>query len=68
MENMENAKIGVLRLSGEDSVRMANSLIRPSQEEIAKRNRILDDIESSVHIRRTEDGMEVDVEDLDLKL
>jgi len=63
---MSNSLIGTIRLSSEESINFVNALFRPSQEMIEIRNRILDDVDSTVVIRRNEDGFEADIDDLDL--
>lgn len=63
---MGNSLVGTIRLSSEESINFVNALFRPSQEMIEIRNRILDDVESTVVIRRTKEGFEADIDDLDL--
>lgn len=63
---MSNNLVGTIRLSGEESINLVNALFRPSQEMIENRNRILDNIDSTIVIRRNRDGFEADIDDLDL--
>lgn len=63
---MSNNLIGTIRLSSEESINFVNALFRPSQEMIENRNRILDDVDSTVVIRRNEYGFDADIDDLDL--
>lgn len=63
---MGNHLIGTVRLSGEESINFVNSLFRPSQEMIEHRNKILNEIDSGIAIRRNEDSFEADIDDLDL--
>ena len=55
-----------IRLSGVDAVEFANSLFRPSVEEIENRRTILNRINESIDISRTIDGFEADIVDFDL--
>lgn len=63
---MDNRLIGTIRLSGEASINFVNALFRPSREIIENHNKILDEIDSEVVIRRIDDGFEADIKDLDL--
>lgn len=55
-----------IRLSGKDAIDFANSLFRPSIDEIEDRRRVLESINESITISRTVDGYEAEVADLDL--
>ena len=63
---MRSKLAGTIRLSGEDSINFVNALFIPSQEIIDKHNKILDEFDSEVGIRRFDDGFEADIKDLDL--
>lgn len=59
-------RIGSIRLSGEDAINFATSIFKPSRETLIRNSEILESIESRIKIRRTSDGYEADIEDLDL--
>ena len=59
-------QLGTIRLTGEASVRFANSLFRPTQEAIERHNRVIDQIDKDVEINNNEDGFSVDSASLDL--
>ncbi len=63
---MGNQVIRTIRLSGEDAVNFANSLFRPTREEISLRNEHMNRINENVNIKRTVDGFEAEIADLDL--
>ena len=55
-----------IHLSGEDAINFATSIFKPSRETLIRNSEILESIESRIKIRRTSDGYEADIEDLDL--
>jgi hypothetical protein len=57
---MENNLVGTIRLSGDDSINFINTLYRPQH------NEVLDEINSTVTIKRTDEGFEANIIDLDL--
>ena len=57
---MENNLVGTIRLSGDDSINFINTLYRPQH------NEVLDEINSTVTIERTDEGFEANIIDLDL--
>ena len=65
---MENNLISTIRLSADESIDFVNALFRPSRDMIEQHNRILDEINSEITIRRTDDGFEADIADLDLSI
>lgn len=58
--------IRTIRLSGEEAENFVNSLFRPTREEISSRNNHIKRIDENVNIKRTSDGFEAEIEDLDL--
>ena len=48
------SQLGTIRLTGEASVRFANSLFRPTQEAIERHNRVIDQIDKDVEINNNE--------------
>lgn len=63
---MDNWLVDTMVLQGEDAINFANSLFRPTQEEIASHNEFLNRIDSNVKIKKTEGGFEAEIADLDL--
>lgn len=63
---MNNQLIGTIRLSGQDAREFAKSLFRPTNEDICRRNAIIEQINNSVVITRNEDGFQAEIEGLDL--
>lgn len=66
VRHMINNFIGTISLSSEESINFLNTLLRPSQEILINRNKIFDDIDSSVTIKRVNDEFEADIDNLDL--
>ncbi len=58
--------VRTVRLLGDESIRFANSMFRPTQEEMARSREYLGDISENISIRRNNDGFEADITDLDL--
>ena len=52
-----------ITLSGEDSINFANSLFRPTKEEIEEKKKVLDRIDSLVTITKTEDGFNAEIKE-----
>ena len=63
---MGNQAARTIRLSGADAVNFAKSLFRPTIEEISIRYEHLNRIKENISIRRTADGFEAEIADLDL--
>ncbi len=63
---MGNQVVRTIRLSGEDAISFANSLFRPTREEIKHHREHINRINENVSIRRKTDGFEAEIEDLDL--
>lgn len=63
---MVNQICGTIRLSGEDSIRFINSLLRPSRQDIERNSNILNNIDKNVNIIENATGFEAIVNDLDL--
>lgn len=52
-----------ITLSGEESINFANSLFRPTKEQIEEKKKILDKIDSLIAITKTEDGFEAEIKE-----
>ena len=52
-----------ITLSGEESINFANSLFRPTKEQIEEKKKILNRIDSLVTITKTEDGFEAEIKE-----
>ncbi|MCI6499328.1 MAG: hypothetical protein MSA21_10660 [Lachnospiraceae bacterium] len=63
---MDNQVIRTIRLSGEDAIFFANSLFRPTREEIEHYNELIRRIDENIKIERCSDGFEAEIADLDL--
>lgn len=61
-----NQLIGTIKLSGNEALRFANALFRPTCEEMKHHKNCLDGIYNNIQLRKMDDGFEADVEDLDL--
>lgn len=64
--DLGNQTIGTIRLSGKDAIEFANSLFRPTPEEIKDHNRYIECINENVEIRRSAGELEATIADLDL--
>lgn len=58
--------IRTIRLSGEDAISFANSLFRPTREEIEHHNELIRRIDEKIKIERCLHGFEAEIADLDL--
>lgn len=63
---MDNQVMRTIRLSGEDAISFANSLFRPTREEIEHHNELIRRIDENIKIERCSDGFEAEIADLDL--
>lgn len=63
---MNNQAVEKIILSGEDSIKFANSLFRPSSASIKKNRDIFGSIDQNIVIRKIDDGFEAEIGDLDL--
>ena len=59
-------KSGTIRLTGEAAVHFANSLFRPTKEEIERHNMVIDQIDRDVKLNRDEGGFTAEIAGLDL--
>lgn len=66
IDMMNNSFDEDVRLTGEDAVNFANSIFRPTKEHMEDCHSRWNNIENGVHLRRTSDGYEADIDDLDL--
>ena len=65
---MNNETVSTLKLSGEDSIRFINSLIRPTVKEKKHWQEHMERIESTLQIVETDMGYEIEVKDLDISI
>jgi hypothetical protein len=63
---MNNQAVEKIILSGEDSIKFANSLFRPSSASIKRNRDIFGSIDQNIVIRKIDDGFEAEIGDLDL--
>lgn len=63
---MNDQVVSTIRLSGQDAIKFANSLFRPTPDEIKDRSRYIDHINENIKIKRNDGGFEAEIADLDL--
>ena len=63
---MSDSITSTIRLSKTDALNFANSLFRPTSQEIAVQRKQLNRINQNITIRRKAEGFEADIADLDL--
>ena len=61
-----DTRVGTITLEGEDANRFLRSLLHPSDEEIARRNTLFEQIDRNVTIIERANGFDAIVTDLDL--
>lgn len=63
---MSSIGMGTIVLSGQDSIAFANSLFRPTREEVEENRRHIEYINNNISVTQLEDGFKVEIADLDL--
>ena len=58
----------VIRLSKEESVEFIRAIFKPTRKEIERVREILDKIDKNIIIKKTSNGFEADISDLDLSV
>ena len=63
---MKNQRVGTIVLTGQDSIKFVNSLIRASHEQIDHFKKVFERIDNTIQINNNEDGFTANVKGLDL--
>lgn len=63
---MGRYSIEPIRLSGMDAINFANSLFRPTNEDLEKNKRAINDINEKIKVQECAYGFRVEITDLDL--
>ena len=63
---MNRERVGSIELHGDDAIRFAYMLYRPTEAELLYNKSILERIDNNVTIKETDNGYDAEIKDLDL--